>query len=56
MIEAENFLAKLWCRLEEHGIPAPDIRLKTDYTGTVSMLLSFESAAEAELVLEQEEL
>ena len=41
--EAEDVLAELWCRLEEHGIEAPGIRVKTGSDGMVSLLLSFAS-------------
>jgi hypothetical protein len=51
MSEAEDFLAEVWCRLEEHGIETPGIQLKTGSDGMVSLLLSFGSPAAAALAL-----
>jgi hypothetical protein len=48
---AEDFLAEVWCRLEEHGIATPGIQLKTGSDGMVSLLLSFGSPAAAALAL-----
>ena len=53
--EAEDFLAKLWCRLEEHGIDAPGIRVKTRSDGAVSLLLSFESPEAAAVAVGRSE-
>jgi hypothetical protein len=51
MSEAEDFLAEVWCKLEEHGIATPGIQLKTGSDRMVSLLLSFESPAAAALAL-----
>jgi hypothetical protein len=48
---AEDFLAEVWCRLEEHGIATPGIQVKTGSDGMVSLLLSFGSTAAAALAL-----
>ena len=49
--EAERVLAEIWCRLEEHGIEAPCIRVNTGSDGAVSLLLSFERPEAAAVAL-----
>ena len=55
MSEAEDFLAELWYRLEEHGIKTPGIRLKTGSDGMVNLQLSLESSETAALALGRKE-
>jgi hypothetical protein len=56
MSEAEDFLAELWCRLEEHKLEAPSIKVKTGSNGMVNLRLSFPSREAAALALERTSL
>ena len=55
MSEAEDFLAELWYRLEEHGIETPIIQLKAGSDGMVRLQLSLKNSEAAALALGRKE-
>jgi hypothetical protein len=48
---AEEFLAELWCRLEEYDIETPSIQAETGSDGMVSLRLTFDSPEAAAVAI-----
>jgi hypothetical protein len=49
MAEAENFVATLWCTLEEHGVSSPQLRVGRA-RGAVDLSVQFRSQKDSELI------
>ena len=49
---AEMALVKLWCRLEEHGVPTPKLDVKFGRSDTVHIALLFADSPEANTALQ----
>jgi hypothetical protein len=44
---AETVLARLWCALEAHGLPSPDIEIELGPADTVTLSMEFAQAIDA---------
>lgn len=49
MAEAENFVAALWCTLEQHGVSSPQLRVGRA-RGAVDLSVEFRSQEDREMM------